>query len=171
MMKKRLCFVSPDVEHAESVVQHLEADGIPRKNIYAIGPPDLPKERLPGPGPERDDFMPAFLRGITFGAGGGLLIGVVVLMFAPARIEVGLGGVLLLGLLGASVGGLGTGIFGLAFPSSRLEPFAKDIEAGRIVVMVDVPEDQIERVNALVRRLNPDVNIEGVEPPPPVIPP
>ncbi|NGX15362.1 DUF1269 domain-containing protein [Wenzhouxiangella sp. XN24] len=170
-MKKRLCFVSPDVEHAVAVVQHLEADGLPRKNIYALGPPDLPMERLPGPGPERDDFMPAFIRGVTFGAVGGLLIGLVVLAFAPSRIEVGAGGVLLLGLLGASVGGLGTGISGLAFPSSRLAPFANDIEAGRIVVMVDVPKDRVERVNALIRRLDPDVNVEGVEPPPPVIPP
>jgi len=171
MMSKRLCFLSPDVEHAASLVRHLESDGIPRKNIYAMGRPDLPMGQLPGPGPERDDFMPAFLRGITFGAIGGLLIGLVVLAFAPSRIEVGGAGVLLLGLLGASVGGLGTGIFGLAFPSSRLDPFEKDIEAGRIVVMVDVPDDQVERVNALVRRLDPDVDIEGIEPSAPVIPP
>ena len=167
---KRLCFLSPDIDHAKSVVQDLTGDGIEEKHIYAIGRSDLPLDELPDGGPEDDDFLPAFERGVAFGGATGLFVGLVALAFPPAGLVIGGGAVLLVGIMGASLGGLLTGMAGAAFSNSRLKEFERDIDAGKILIMVDVPRDRITHVNALIRRLDPEVEIEGVEPPAPVIP-
>ena len=73
-------------------------------------------------------------------------------------------------MMSASLGGLLTGMAGAAFPNSRLKVFEKDIESGKILIMVDVAKDQIAHVNRLIQRLDPEVEIENIEPPAPLIP-
>ena len=167
---KRLCFLSPDIDHAEAVVQDLTDDGVEEKHIYAIGRSDLLLDKLPDGGPEDDDFLPAFERGVTLGGATGLFAGLLALTFPPAGLVIGGGAILLIGMMGASLGGLLTGMAGAAFSNSRLKAFEQDIDAGKILIMVDVPQNRITHVNALIRRLDPEVEIEGVEPPAPVIP-
>lgn len=167
---KRLCFLSPDTDHARKVVQDLKHDGIKEKNIYAIAGADTPLANLPDGGPEDDDFLPAFERGVAIGGATGLLAGLAALVFPPAGFVIGGGGVLLIGMMSASMGGLLTGMAGAAYPNSRLKVFEQEINAGKILIMVDVPKDRIDHVNKLIRRLDPEIEIEGIEPPPPIIP-
>lgn len=167
---KRLCFMSPDLQHAEAVVRDLRNDGVPEKHIYAIGRADLSMGKLPDGGPEDDDFLPAFERGIALGGATGILAGLFAVAFPPAGFVVGGGGVLLLGAMGASVSGLLTGMAGAAYSNTRLKAFEKDIEAGKILIMADVARDELDHVNDLIRRLDPDVEIDGIEPPAPFIP-
>ena len=167
---KRLCFLSPDLAHAERVVRDLKDAGFKEKHIYTVAKSDFPLADLPDGGPEDDDFLPAFERGVTLGGVTGLFGGLLALAFPPAGIVVGGGGVLLISLMGASLGGLLTGMAGAAFPSSRLQAFEKDIEAGKILVMVDVLREQVEEVTDMIQLLDPDVEIEGIEPPAPLIP-
>ncbi len=167
---KRLCFLSPDIQRAQAVVRDLKNDGFAEKHIYAIARSDVPLATLPDSGPDDDDFLPAFERGVALGGATGLLGGLLAVAFPPAGFVVGGAGVLLIGLMGASLGGLLTGMAGAAFPSSRLEAFRKDIEAGKILIMVDVPVERIAHVNRLIRQHDPDVEIEGIEPPAPLIP-
>lgn len=167
---KRLCFLSPDLEHARNVVADLKLDGIAEKNIYAIARADLDMEGLPDGGPDDDDFVPAFERGIGFGAVAGMFAGLLAMAFPPAGIVVAGGGVLLTTVAGASMGAILSGIAGASYPNSRLKAFERDIEAGKILVMVDVPIEKVTSTNALIQRFDPEVLVEGVEPHAPVIP-
>jgi hypothetical protein len=167
---RRLVFMSPDVAHAKLAVEHLKADGIADKHIYAVGRADLPMESLPDAGPEDNDFLPAYKRGVTMGGVAGTFAGLVALAFPPAGLVVGGGGVLLLGLAGASIGGLGTGLMGIGQPSSRLKKFEEEIQAGRILVMADVPAERVDHVAALIRRLDPEIEIEDIDPAGPAVP-
>lgn len=167
---KRLCFLSPDVEHARAVVRHLKGDGIDGRNIYVLAKGVAGTEDLPDAGPEADDFLPAFERGIGIGGLAGLFLGVAALIFRSTSLIVGGGGVLLVGLVGASLGGLLTGMAGASFPSSRLRVFEKEIEGGKILIMVDVPKKRVAQVNELIRSVDPEVEVRGVEPRAPVIP-
>lgn len=167
---RRLCFLSPDLKHAQSVVRDLKNDGIEEKHIYAIAKSGLPLGELPDGGPDDDDFLPAFERGVALGGATGLLAGLFAIAFPPAGFIIGGGGVLLIGMMSASVGGLLTGMAGAAFPNSRLKVFEKDIESGKILIMLDVAKDQIAHVNRLIQRLDPDIEIENIEPPAPLIP-
>lgn len=104
------------------------------------------------------------------GGSAGLLVGLTALAFPPSGIVVGGGLVLLIGLWGAGVGGLLTGIAGAAFPSSRLQSFESAIDQGQILIMVDVPKDEVEKYESLIRSHDPEVSVEGIEPTAPLIP-
>lgn len=167
---KRLCFLSPDIDRAKALVQALKSDGIEENHIYAIAKAAMPLDDLPDGGPDDDDFLPAFERGLAFGGSAGLFLGLVALVFPPAGIVVGGGAVLLIGLAGASVGGLLTGMAGAAFPNSRLKAFEKDIEDGKILIMADVPEGRVTHVNNLIQCLDQSIEVDGIEPAAPIIP-
>lgn len=167
---KRLCFLSPDLRHTRQVVDDLKSNGIPEKHIYVLARHGVELEDLPDEGPEMDDFLPAYERGLAFGGAGGLVAGLLALAFPPAGVVVGGGGVLLVTLFGAGLGGFMSGLAGASFSSSRLSEFKDAIEGGKILVMVDVPRNQVERYEALVRRADPEVEVVGIEPPAHLIP-
>lgn len=167
---KRLCFLSPDLDHAKRVVADMRANGIPERHIYALASYGVDLEDLPDAGPESDDFMYAYKRGIELGGSAGLLVGLTALAFPPSGIVVGGGLVLLISLWGAGLGGLLTGIAGAAFHSSRLEAFEAAIDQGQILIMADVPKHEVEAYESLIKAHDPEVSVEGIEPPAPLIP-
>ncbi len=167
---KRLCFLSPDLDHTRQVIADLKANGIPQKHIYTIAKHTADLASLPDAGPEADDFLQAWERGIAFGGTAGLFAGLAALAFPPAGIVVGGGLVLLFGLFGAGVGAMLTSIAGAAFPSSRLQEFETAIENGKILVMVDVPKSEVGKYEALIKSQDPQVSVEGIEPPAHIIP-
>ncbi len=167
---KRLCFLALDIQHARQVVNDLKDNDIPQNHIYALAKYGVDMEDLPDAGPEADDFLPAYKRGVELGGTAGLLVGLAAIAFPPSGIVVGGGLVLLIGLWGAGVGGLLTGTIGAGFHSSRLSEFESAIEQGKILIMVDVPKSDVEKYEALIKRLNPDVTVEGIESPSTLIP-
>jgi hypothetical protein len=167
---KRLLFLSPDVEHARHMVGTLRRAGIPEKHLYVVASGDTPLEDLPDAGPEADDFLPAWERGLALGGVGGLVAGLAGLAFPPAGLTIGGGAVLLVTLFGAGLGGFLAGLAGAAFPSSRLAEFERAIEAGQVLVLADVPADEVQDYEALIRETDPEVRVEGIEPPAPAIP-
>jgi len=167
---KRLCFLSPDLSHARQVVEDLKNNGIPEKHIYVLAKYGVDIEDLPDAGPESDDFLPAYRRGLELGGTAGLLLGLTALAFPPAGIVVGGGLVLLIGLWGAGIGGILTGIAGGAFPNSKLKAFEAAIDAGKLLVMADVPKKDVEKFEGIIQRLDPAVEVDGIEPPSKLIP-
>ncbi|MGD8417789.1 MAG: hypothetical protein PVH91_12080 [Pseudomonadales bacterium] len=167
---KRLCLLSPDIQHTRQVLDDLKAAGIPDKHLYVIARHGTELEDLPDPGPEADDFLPAYERGLAFGGAAGLLGGLFALAFPPAGVVVGGGAVLLIGLFGAGVGGFLSGLAGAAFPSSRLQEFEDAIEKGMLLVMADVPKEEVGRYEQIIRKADPEVEIRGIEPPASILP-
>lgn len=167
---KRICFLSPDIEHTQRVVSDLNNNGIPEKHIYVVARHDIELGSLPDAGPEDDDFLPAYERGVAMGGTAGLIAGLLAIAFPPAGLVLGGGAALLITLFGAGVGGILTGLAGAAFSNSRLEKFGQAIQDGKLLVMADVPKDEVERYQDMIWEFDPDVEIEGFEPPPPFIP-
>jgi hypothetical protein len=168
---KRLCFLSPDVAHARNAIGALRDAGVPDRHLYVVGRPGIDIEGLPDAGPEGDDFLPAYERGLALGGVGGLLAGLLVIAFPPAGVVVGGGALMLITLFGAGVGGLLTGLAGAAFPSSRLEEFEQAVEdGGALVIMADIADDDIAKCQAAVRRIDSDIEVVGFEPPAPIVP-
>lgn len=167
---KRLCFLSPDVDHAHQVVDDLKSNGISEKHIYVLAKYGVDLEDLPDAGPDSDDFLPAYKRGLELGGTAGVLVGLAALAFPPSGIVVGGGLVLLVGLWTAGIGGILTGISGGSYSNSKLESFESAIEAGQVLVMADVPKKDVAKYEGIIQRLDPDVEVEGIEPPAKLIP-
>lgn len=167
---KRLCFLSPDLDHARQVVKDLKSNGIKEKHIYALAKYGVDLDGMPDAGPASNDFLPAYKRGLELGGSAGVLVGLAALAFPPAGIVVGGGLVLLIGLWGAGIGGILTGIAGASFSSSKLESFESAIDEGQILILADVPKHEVEKFEAIIKKLDPEVAVEGIEPPAKLIP-
>jgi len=55
-------------------------------------------------------------------------------------------------------------------PNSRLKRYAADIEAGRVLLMVDVRQSRIEEIRELVHRRHPEASVGAMEPTMPAFP-
>jgi len=161
---KTLCFLSPDIGHTRQVVEELKNLGITEKHIFVLAKYGVDIDDLPDAGPDSDDFLPGYKRGLELGGTAGVLAGLTALAFPPAGIVVGGGLVLLLGLWAAGIGGIMAGIAGASYSNSRLEAFEVAIEAGQILVMADVPKNELDKVELAIKRLDPHIKAKGVKP-------
>ena len=55
-------------------------------------------------------------------------------------------------------------MIGIRLPNSMLKRFEDAVAQGQLVMMVDVPWTQVEKVEALIREHHPEAEIEGTEP-------
>ena len=55
-------------------------------------------------------------------------------------------------------------------PNTELERFEADLEAGKILLMVDVPVERVEEIEEMIARRHPEAVDKGVEPSMPAFP-
>ena len=73
-------------------------------------------------------------------------------------------------LISALIGAWFSSMAGSALPNSRLKQFEPMIAAGRLLLMVDVPEHSVEHVKARVGRDHPEAVHGGTDPQIPAFP-
>jgi hypothetical protein len=164
---KRLCVLLPNVESAHGVVDDLRARGIGDADIYVVANEATELGDLPDAGKiEESDFYPQLERGLAIGGSIGVIGGLIAMRVAGAVF--GGGAVLLFGLIGAGLNALLAATAGASFPNSRLTQFEDAIEAGHVLVMVNVPVKDVGAIAKLLKKRHPEVEIEAVEPHTPV---
>ena len=111
----------------------------------------------------KTDAMHAAFTGMVIGAVLGILVGLGVVYFPPGGREIPLGAVLIGALVGAGLGMAIATMVGLQVPNSRLKSFEKDVEQGKILLMLDVPASRYEEVRAIIARTHPEAMDGGTE--------
>jgi uncharacterized membrane protein YeaQ/YmgE (transglycosylase-associated protein family) len=142
---KRLCFLLADIQKTRAAVAALHRAGIDEPNIMVVARPDIELQDLPAASIDGSDAMPGLIRGLVLGALAGIVCGFATERFNFLGAETGSGIILMLGFIGAVIGGFATLIASAALPNSRLRPFKEAIERGRIVLMVDVANSRERR--------------------------
>jgi len=61
-------------------------------------------------------------------------------------------------------------MIGISAPSTRLKDFETAISEGSLLMMVDVPKQQVDEITALIKKHHPEVDVEGTEPVIPAFP-
>lgn len=170
---KRLYFLVPDIKSATAIVDELLLARIEERKIHiaakdhhALHEAHLPEANLL----QESDFIPAVEKGLSVGGGMGMLAGLVGMTFPPAGLVVGGGAVLGLGLLGAGFGAWVSGMIGINIDNSQLKKFEEAINNGELLLMVDVPTAQIDKITELVKKHHPEAQVNGTEPTLPVFP-
>jgi len=168
---RRIYFLVPDVATTKRIVDDLLLARIEERHIHVIAKRGTELENLPEASLlQKSDFVPAVERGLALGGSAGFLAGLVALALPPASTVVA-GGVLLgSSLVGAGVGAWAGGMIGVSTGNTRIEEFEKEIEAGQLLVLADVPKDRVEEIEALVKSHLPQVEVEGTEPRIPAFP-
>jgi len=168
---RRLYLLLPDVPTAGKVVDELLLAHIEWKHIHLLAREGTPLEALPEATlSQKSDLVPALQRGIGAGAATGLLAGLVAVAFPPAGLTIAGGAVAATALAGAGFGAIMSTIVGVGLPSTRLERFQDAINAGQLLMIVDLPRDRVEEIEALVKSHHPDAGIEGTDPSVPLFP-
>lgn len=143
-MKTRHVLSTPNVDSARAVMQAARAAGIAQDDISLIARADIELEATPEQHKEAgSDFYPAAVRGVIGGGATGLLAGLVAVAIPPVGIT--LAGVAGLTIAGALTGGWASALAGASVPDPVRRKFEGEIEAGRILVVLDGERDLLAR--------------------------
>lgn len=163
-MRRRLYFMLPSVINARRMLDELLLARVEERYIHFLARegslfPDMPEVNFL----QKTDLIPGMEIGMVAGAASGLLIGTLLLIFPPEGLQLST-----LALLGAGVGGavFGTWVSGMAaaaIPSSRLKPFMQEVEAGKVLMIVDLPLSQCAKIEEMVADRHPEIRFGGME--------
>ncbi|NNJ97651.1 MAG: DUF1269 domain-containing protein [Gammaproteobacteria bacterium] len=168
---RRLYFLLPDLDTTKIVVDELLLKRIDDHHIHIVakeGTPmgDLPEANLL----QKSDFIPAMERGLAVGGITGILAGIAAVTFPPAGLILGGGAILGTSLAGAGIGAWISGMIGMDVPNSQIEKFEGAIEKGEVLMMVDIPKERVDEIEALVQQHHPEADVGGTEPHIPAFP-
>ena len=168
---RRIYFLVPDITTTKKIVDNLLQERIEEKHIHVIAKRGTPLEDLPEANLlQKSDFVPAVEQGVALGGATGLLAGLVAVALPPASTVIA-GGVLLATTLAGAGGGswLG-GMVGMSVGNRRTKEFEDEIEAGKLLVLVDVSADRVNEIEDRVKQHLPQVEVEQTEPRVPAFP-
>lgn len=138
-MKTRHVYLMRDLPGAEDAVSRLRDDGIPEHDIAMVARADIEMTQVPDDYRNAStDFMPAALRGALGGGSVGMLAGLIGL--AVPAIGITVAGAAAIALIGAATGAWALALVGSALPDPIRRRFEHEIEAGRILLIVDTTD-------------------------------
>ncbi|SOY69644.1 conserved hypothetical protein; putative TRANSMEMBRANE PROTEIN [Cupriavidus taiwanensis] len=170
-MRKRIFWLLPDLASAKRTMDDLLLARVENRHIHFVARDGADMTGLHEANLfQTSDIVHAAEMGLMVGGGVGVVAGVVVAMFPIVSDTPQWGLVGVLAVLGAVFGAWAASMIGSSAPNSRLRAFEKDIEAGKILLMVDVPRTRVEEVETLLRNAHPEASFAGVDPAVPAFP-
>ena len=171
LMRRRLYFVLPDVESARSMLNEMLLARIECRHIHFLSrrgtlPSDLPEASVM----QKTDIVHGAQMGIAIGAIVGAVAGGLLVMFPPTGATLKLFTVLVVAMGGAVFGAWASSMVASSVPNSRLKSFAPEMEAGKVLMMVDVPMRRVSEISDLVTARHPEAASRGFEPTIPAFP-
>lgn len=149
-MKTRRVYSTPDVASAQHALQAARAAGVHNEDLSLIARSDIELEAIPDERKEaKTDFLPAAARGAAGGGAAGLLAGLIAIAIPPLGIT--LAGVGAMALAGALVGTWSSALVGTTVPDPIRRTFEAEIQAGRILLVVDAEEPALDHADAALR--------------------
>lgn len=169
--KRRLYFILPDVPTTRQVVDELLLARVEERHMHALGRDDADLGDLPEADFfQRSDIVHGTELGLVVGGLTGAGAGLLAAWFYASGIAAGGGLILGIALVGALIGAWASGMVAASIPNTRLQSFQGQLEGGRILLMVDIPEDRLEEIRALVRKHQPEAEDYGPDPTTPAFP-
>lgn len=169
-MSRRIYWLLPDVQSARRAVNDLLVARVPVKHIHGFGREDM---NLSGVHPanvfQTTDVIYAAELGLLLGGTAGIVAGLLVAVYYPFD-SLGWGIVGILGTAGALFGAWSSSMIGISVPSHRLKRFEAAVQRGDVLLMVDVPVLQVQKIEDMLQASHPEAHLEGVDPDTPVFP-
>lgn len=148
-MIERRVYLARDIETARKALALLRAEGIGDDAVSLVARSDIELERVPDRHKQADtDFIPAALRGAGMGGATGLLAGLAAAVISPLGVT--LAGAALVAAVGAAVGTWASALMGSSLPDPVRQRFDDEISAGRILLLLDAPPAEHERLRPVL---------------------
>lgn len=162
---RRLFFLIPNIDLTEVIITELEEQGIAHSHLHVVAGITQPLKGLPEANVwQRTELAHGLEWGTGIGGTAGLLGGLLTIAFPPGGVVLG-GGALLIGA--AAGAGVGAAILGLMKGhehNHQLDDFKYEIEHGEILLMVDLPKSDIDRITESILQHHPEADIKISEP-------
>jgi len=119
---------------------------------------------------QKSDAVHGAFTGLVLGGVVGVCVGLLLVYFPPGGMSVQLVAVLIAAIVGAVLGIWIAGMLGLQVPNTQLKGFEQEIDAGNILLMLDVPAGRYEEIRQIIARTHPEATDRGNEPTVPAFP-
>jgi hypothetical protein len=161
-MHRRLYFILPNVSEAKKIVNELLLNRICIHHIHFLANEDINLGDLP----EANLFQKYDItHSIFLGLGLGAIIGVFIAMIATYNLDLQWGGNLVfITIVSAFLGAWCSSMIGIMVPNRHLKNFDREIEEGKILLMIDVPKEKRAEIKNLITGTHPQVYFAGIEP-------
>lgn len=167
---KRLYLLVPDIDNATRIVNALKEMGIMNEGMHVIVRDTENQRRLEMTQVleagllETTDIKYALIRGIIAGGLLGLIAGTLLVLFPPQEFIVfalGVGTVVLITLLGVLFGAWASTLIGVSIPNPAVQKFERAVEAGGIMMIVDIPNVEENQIRHFMQTYHPETKIYG----------
>lgn len=118
----------------------------------------------------KSDAVHGAFTGLAIGGVVGVLVGLLLVYFPPGGVSIQLVAVLIAAVVGAALGVWIAGMLGLQVPNTQLRGFEEELQQGRILLMLDVPDERYEEIRRVIARTHPEATDRGSEPTVPAFP-
>lgn len=170
-MRRRMIYVLPDVTSARKMMDDLLLARIEERHIHFLGDPDIPMAGLHEASVlQKSDLVHGAQSGLLVGAGLGCATGIAIAMALQTGSGTPLVVVLVASIVGGLLGAWVSSMIGSALPNSRLKPYERAIEEGKILLLVDVPHHRVDEVRERLAAIHPEAEDRGLDPHVPAFP-
>jgi len=146
-MKTKHVYLVENLDEAAGAVGAARRAGISEDDIALIARHDIELDAIPeGMLDSRTDFAPAAMRGAAVGGATGLVAGLIAVAIPP--IGMTLVGAAAVAAVGALTGTWSSALMGSALPDPVRIKFEAEIASGRILVVIDAEEEQLDSAGA-----------------------
>ena len=163
-MRRRLYFLLPDVDSARQTANDLLLARVEDRHMRFLAKRGTDLGELHEASyVQKTDLMHGAGIGLGLGGVAGLLLGLVIVTYPPEGTNPQLVAVLVAAVVGAVLGAWMASMVGASVPNSRLKQFQEEIGKGKILLMVDIPYQQIGQIRELVIQRHPEAVPGGQE--------
>ena len=163
---KRLYYLIDDLETTEQVSKAVHGAGVTDWNFHAISRDEagLYRYHIHSATPYQElDFLHTGTYWALVGAATGLIIGLVAHSIQPLPVHIDALAVALFTLVCGGFGGWLGGMIGLSRENYKLAPFHAQLEAGKILLLVDVKKQRALAIQSMIRDRFPRAQYAGVD--------
>lgn len=163
-MRRRLYYLADNLHLCGLIARALEEHGINERHFHVLSKDEigLYQYRIhPATAYQRQDVVHTGERWALAGAAAGLAVGVLLYLLQPFPWRADGFDVAMLALAGGLFGAWQGAVVGLSRECYKIAPFHDDLEAGRHLVMVDVPDSDRATVREVMNLQFPSVEFRG----------
>ena len=170
-MKRRLYFLLPDLESATRTANDLLLARVEDRHMHFLAKRGTELGELHEASYLiKTDLMRGAGIGLFLGVLGGVILGTMIVNHPPQGTHPGLATAVLAALVGALLGVWMGSMAATAVPNSRLKQFDADIARGKVLLIVDLPYEKVDRIREVVASRHPEVVASAQETRYPVFP-
>ncbi len=158
-MYRRLFFLFPDVKEAKKAVHSLMQEGITTKQMHTLSRSGINLDDLPSSAPNQKLDMHTKIENILWNMNLGIFV--IALLVLVSAINAGNNFLFITTLL-IMTATYWTGYFYLKKPTIHLSDFHAAFAHNEILLMVDVPKDQVVHIEKIIHNKIPAASEEGI---------